>query len=77
MGMGCEPNIVFRVENKSDSNITFLINGDLIGSVPPAAQKHFSIVEIPFSLGVPYAPEDYLIEAKTGKDEVIYSQRFT
>ena len=75
--MGCEPNILFHVENQSDSNITVLINGDLIGNVSPAAEKTFNIVEIPFSPDVFEAPEDYLIEAKTSKDEILYSERFT
>jgi hypothetical protein len=75
--MGCEPNILFHVENQSDSNINVLINGDYIGSVSPAAQETFNIVEIPFRPDVPEAPEDYLIEAKTSEDEILYSERFT
>jgi predicted nucleotidyltransferase len=75
--MGCEPSILLRVENQSDSDITVLINGDLIGSVPPATQETFNTMEIPFRPDVPEAPEDYLIEAKTSKGEVVYSEQFT
>ena len=73
----CEPTILFRVENQYHGSITVFINEKELGSIQATEPKTFSTLLIPFRPDVPEAPKDYLIEAKTGKGEVIYSKRFT
>ena len=75
--MGCDPPVLLHVENQSDSNITIFINESASGTVQAMEQKTFSVVEIPYHPDAYWAPEDYLIEAKTSRGEVLYSKRFT
>ena len=75
--MGCDPSILLNVENQSDSNITIFINQRKLGNIQANEQEAFNTALIPYHPDAYWAPEDYLIEAKTIKDEVLYSERFT
>jgi hypothetical protein len=75
--MGCDPSILLRVENQSDSDITLFINEKAFGKMQAMEQETFNTALIPYHPDAPWASEDYLIEAKTSQGDVIYSEKFT
>jgi hypothetical protein len=75
--MGCERTILLHVDNQSDSDITLFINEKVSTIVQATEQKTVNTTLIPYHPDAPWASDDYLIEAKTSKDKVIYSERFT
>lgn len=71
-----EPANYFHVDNRTDQTLDFFIDGFQHGDAPPGEITEVITIAINPS-NVYTADEKFLIEAKTKRGEVVYSEEFT